>query len=87
MALALLNLSNPNMGVMDSLSRLSHDSNQTVAMNAVLGLGAYLPFFCIVQLELSASYFMAYPGLWENAGHFEVVHVVLVIRNEHVYTV
>ena len=39
LALALLNISNPSMGVMDTLSRLSHDSTQTVAMNAVLALG------------------------------------------------
>jgi hypothetical protein len=39
LALALLNVSNPDMGVMDTLSRLSHDTDADVAANAVLALG------------------------------------------------
>ena len=39
LALALLNVSSPDMGVMDTLSRLSHDTDAEVAANAVLALG------------------------------------------------
>jgi 26S proteasome regulatory subunit N1 len=39
LALALLNVSSPDMTVMDTLSRLSHDTDTDVAMNAVLALG------------------------------------------------
>ncbi|KAL4435475.1 hypothetical protein ABPG77_006237 [Micractinium sp. CCAP 211/92] len=39
LALALLNVSSPDMSVMDTLSRLSHDTDTDVAMNAVLALG------------------------------------------------
>ena len=39
LAVALLSVSNPTVGVMDMLSRLSHDSDQEVAQNAILSLG------------------------------------------------
>jgi 26S proteasome regulatory subunit N1 len=39
LALALLNVSHPEMTVMDTLSRLTHDTDTEVAMNAVMGLG------------------------------------------------
>ena len=39
LALALLNVSNPTIAVMDTLSRLSHDSDIDVAQNAILALG------------------------------------------------
>ncbi|KAG2494897.1 hypothetical protein HYH03_006832 [Edaphochlamys debaryana] len=39
LALALLHCSNPDMLVMDTLSRLSHDGDSEVANNAILGLG------------------------------------------------
>ncbi|KAI3425164.1 hypothetical protein D9Q98_008935 [Chlorella vulgaris] len=39
LALALLNISSPDMNVVDTLSRLSHDTDTDVAMNAVLALG------------------------------------------------
>ena len=39
LALALLNVSNPTLGAMDALSRLSHDTDAEVAQNAVLALG------------------------------------------------
>lgn len=39
LALALLNVSNPEVGVMDTLSRLSHDADADVAGSAVLALG------------------------------------------------
>eukprot|EP00887_Chlorella_sp_A99_P000106 scaffold16.g106.t1 len=39
LALALLNVSNPEMTVMDTLSRLSHDTDGEVAAAAVLALG------------------------------------------------
>ena len=39
LALALLNVSNPEVTVMDTLSRLSHDVDAEVAMNAVMALG------------------------------------------------
>lgn len=39
LAVALLSISNPTVGVMDMLSRLSHDSDQEVAQNAILALG------------------------------------------------
>jgi 26S proteasome regulatory subunit N1 len=40
LALALLNCSNPGLGAMDALSRLSHDTDAEVAQNAVVALGA-----------------------------------------------
>lgn len=40
LAISLLSVSNPTVGVMDMLSRLSHDSDQEVAQNAILALGA-----------------------------------------------
>ena len=39
LALALLNVSNPEVTVIDTLSRLSHDVDAEVAMNAVMALG------------------------------------------------
>ena len=39
LALALLNVSNPILGAMDGLSRLSHDTDAEVAQNAVVALG------------------------------------------------
>lgn len=39
LALALLNVSNPDITVVDTLSRLSHDVDAEVAMNAVMALG------------------------------------------------
>ncbi len=39
LALALLYVSNPDFSVVDQLSRLSHDADQEVAMNAIFGLG------------------------------------------------
>lgn len=38
-ALAMMNLSNPKMGVIDTLSKLSHDSDQDVALGAILSMG------------------------------------------------
>lgn len=38
-ALALLCVSNPNLGVLDMLSKLSHDADPEVAYNAILGMG------------------------------------------------
>ena len=45
LAVALLSVSNPTVGVMDMLSRLSHDSDQEVAQNAILALGMFLRFW------------------------------------------
>lgn len=39
LALALVSVSNPQLPVMDTLSKLSHDQDEFVSMNAVLGLG------------------------------------------------
>ena len=39
MALALLNLSNPDMYTMDTLSRLSHDQDGAVTKSAILAFG------------------------------------------------
>ncbi|CAI5978757.1 unnamed protein product [Closterium sp. NIES-64] len=39
LALGLLSISNPRMGVMDTLGRLTHDSDAEVAMGATLSLG------------------------------------------------
>jgi len=39
LALGILNVSNPEIGVIDILSRLSHDHDPAVAQSAVLGLG------------------------------------------------
>lgn len=39
LSLALLNVSNPDVNVMDTLSRLSHDADSEVAMAAVVALG------------------------------------------------
>jgi 26S proteasome regulatory subunit N1 len=39
MAMGLLSISNPNLQVMDTLSKLSHDSDVNVAQGAIMGLG------------------------------------------------
>jgi len=39
MALALLHVSNPDFGVIDQLSRLSHDPDNEMSQNAILGMG------------------------------------------------
>ena len=39
LTLALLNVSSPNLNAVDTLSRLSHDTDIHVAQNAVLALG------------------------------------------------
>jgi hypothetical protein len=39
LSIALLNVSNPTLGAMDALSRLSHDTDAEVAQNAVVALG------------------------------------------------
>lgn len=39
LALAVLNVSNPEVTIVDTLGRLSHDTDAEVAMNAVLALG------------------------------------------------
>jgi 26S proteasome regulatory subunit N1 len=39
LAFALLFVSNPDYGVIDQLSRLSHDNDHELAMNAIFGLG------------------------------------------------
>jgi len=39
LALGLLNISNPRITVMDTLSKLSHDSDEEVSLAAVFGLG------------------------------------------------
>jgi len=39
MALALLHVSNPDFGVIDQLSRLSHDPDTELSQNAILGMG------------------------------------------------
>jgi len=39
LALGLISISNPRIGAMDTLSKLSHDSDSEVAMNAVFSLG------------------------------------------------
>mmetsp|Transcript_31108 Transcript_31108/g.70741 ORF Transcript_31108/g.70741 Transcript_31108/m.70741 type:complete len:881 (-) Transcript_31108:194-2836(-) len=38
-ALALLNLSNPKVNVIDTLSKLSHDADQDVALGAIISMG------------------------------------------------
>lgn len=39
LAISLLHISNPDVLVMDTLSRLSHDQDSEVANNAIVGLG------------------------------------------------
>lgn len=39
LSLAVLNISNPDFGVIDQLSRLSHDPDAEISQNAILGLG------------------------------------------------
>jgi len=39
LALGLMSVSNPQMPIMDTLSKLSHDSDPEVAQSAVIGLG------------------------------------------------
>ena len=39
LALALLSISNPKLSVVDTLSRLTHDSNSDIAQSAILALG------------------------------------------------
>jgi len=38
-ALAIMNLSNPKMGVIDTLAKLSHDADQDVALGAIISMG------------------------------------------------
>ncbi len=47
LAIALLNVSNPTLGAMDALSRLSHDTDAEVAQNAVVSLGVFFP--CMIH--------------------------------------
>lgn len=62
-ALALLHASNPDMYTMDTLSRLSHDSDNAVARSALLGLGvigagtnnARLAGVCSIDLQYACS--------------------------------
>lgn len=39
LALALLNLSNPRVAIIDLLAKLCHDTNQDIANRAVIALG------------------------------------------------
>jgi len=39
LSLGLLSISNPRVGVMDTLSKLSHDADEEVSIGAILGLG------------------------------------------------
>ena len=39
LGLALLSVSDPKLKVLDTLSKLSHDADQEVALNAILALG------------------------------------------------
>jgi 26S proteasome regulatory subunit N1 len=39
LALAIINTSNPDASSIDTLGRLSHDTDQEVAQNAILSLG------------------------------------------------
>uniref|UniRef100_A0A2P2I8Z8 26S proteasome non-ATPase regulatory subunit 2 n=1 Tax=Hirondellea gigas TaxID=1518452 RepID=A0A2P2I8Z8_9CRUS len=39
LALGLLSISDPNLSVMETLSKLSHDADEQVSQNAILGLG------------------------------------------------
>merc|ERR1719408_1142992 len=39
LALALLNISNPKVAVIDTLSKLSHDADQDVALHAIISMG------------------------------------------------
>lgn len=39
LALALLNISNPKIGIMDLLTKLSHDQDEELSFRAILGLG------------------------------------------------
>ena len=55
LAVALLSISNPTVSTMDMLSRLSHDSDQEVAQNAVISLGA-TPVHPSLSLTLGGSY-------------------------------
>lgn len=41
LTLALLNVSSPSLNAVDTLSRLSHDTDIRVAQNAVLALGEH----------------------------------------------
>ncbi len=52
LAIALLNVSNPTLGAMDALSRLSHDTDVEVAQNAVvsLGMSPVSRIFCPVSM-------------------------------------
>merc|ERR1719160_1197013 len=39
LALAMLHISNPKVTVIDTLSKLSHDADQDVALNAIFSMG------------------------------------------------
>ena len=51
LALGLLCISNPNLAVMETLSKLSHDQDEEASQNAVLALGligaGLFFFFCV----------------------------------------
>lgn len=52
LTLALLNVSSPSLNAVDTLSRLSHDTDIRVAQNAVLALGEYtLPLLAAIQIR------------------------------------
>ncbi len=39
MALGLISVSNPQLNILDTLTKFSHDSDPEVAHNSILGLG------------------------------------------------
>ena len=73
LALALLNASNPGLGAMDALSRLSHDTDAEVAQNAVVALGARLRLYgrtCQLSLRLDQQHSPVASGVRHRARCF-----------------
>lgn len=56
LTVALLNVSNPNLNAVDTLSRLSHDTDIQVAQNAVLALGKHTFYLTFLHWESQQSW-------------------------------
>ena len=66
MAVALLNVSNPDIRAMDALSRLSHDADPDVAQAAILSLGD-----CALHLQSHQAILL--PILFVSNSHVQAI--------------
>lgn len=63
LTLALLNVSSPSLNAVDTLSRLSHDTDIRVAQNAVLALGEYHSALLLALVKVTKAYAMSFTML------------------------